>query len=191
MQAVSLKELAEIQVGYQSRAGIKDNPSGTHRLIQGKDFVSPKNLKTSGFIRFNPERRPALYTVRKGDVLFLARGREHFACLIEDELEKTLVSSSFYIIRVKDKNFSASYLAWWLNQFPAQSYFKSRAGGGMFSFVSKTVLSETIVEIPGVSTQQRIIDINRLREKEEMLTERLLQRRKQLVDAVCLRAIKK
>jgi len=189
MKDASLKTLMDIQMGYQAKAKIKEEARGTHRLIQSKDFDSFHRLRSGNLTTFFPERKPETYSVRKGDVLFQARGVVHFAYCIEDDLKDTLAAGSFYILRTKNENLLPQYLAWWLNQSKAQAYFQSQARGAGMSFISKSTLSRLQVQIPPLSVQKKVVKMVTLAKHEQFLLDRLSSLRSRLVKAVCIKAI--
>ena len=189
MTEVALRIIASIQVGYQAKARIKERARGTHRLIQGKDFDSFHRLRSENLTAFFPERKPEIYSVRKGDILFQARGVVHFAYCIEDDLKDTLAAGSFYILRTKNEDLLPQYLAWWLNQSKAQAWFQSQARGAGMSFISKSTLSCLQVRIPPISVQKKVVKIVTLARHEQFLLNRLASTRSRLVKAVCIKAI--
>ncbi len=189
MTEVVLKTIANIQVGYQAKTGIKESVQGTHRLIQSKDFDSFNRLQSGNLIAFSPERKPEPYSVHKGDILFQARGMVHFSYCIEEELENTLAAGSFYILRTKKKDMLPQYLAWWLNQSEAQAYFQAEARGAGISFISKETLSRLKVRIPPLSVQNKVVKIITLAGYERFLLDQLASARSRLVRAVCIKAI--
>lgn len=189
MTEVALETVASIQVGYQAKTMIKERARGTHRLIQSKDFDSFHRLRSENLTTFFPERKPETYSVRKGDVLFQARGVVHFAYCIEDDLKDTLAAGSFYILRTKNENLLPQYLAWWLNQSKAQAYFQSQARGAGMSFISKSTLSRLQVQIPPLSVQKKVVKMVTLAKHEQFLLDRLSSLRSRLVKAVCIKAI--
>jgi len=190
MSAVSLKSIAEILVGYQSRKRVMSAPSGTHRLIQGRDFVSAEHLSTEDLLSFTPERNPAPgETVKFEDILFQARGAVHYAHCVTQDLANTLVSGSFYIIRPDRARVCPRYLAWWLNQDPAQQRLKAQSQSTTIPFVSKSVFSRLDVRLPSLERQERIARIIDLRHREMELRRQIMERRQQLIARVCLAGI--
>lgn len=189
MTKAVLKTLASIQVGYQAKTRIKERARGTHRLIQSKNFDSFHRLRPENLTTFFPERKPETYSVRKGDVLFQARGVVHFACCVEDDLKDTLAAGSFYILRLRYENLLPQYLAWWLNQSKAQAYFQSQARGAGMSFIPKSTLSRLQVQIPPLSVQKKVVKIVTLAKHEQFLLDRFSELRSRLVKKVCIKAI--
>ncbi len=189
MIKANLKSITDIQVGYQAKARIKERSQGTHRLIQSKDFDALHCLQIKGLATFFPERNPEIYSVGKEDILFQARGVEHFAHCIEDDLKDTLAGGSFYILRMQSEGLLPRYLAWWLNQSKAQAWLQAQARGTGISFISKHTLSHLQVRIPPVSIQKKVVKIVTLARHEQFLLDRLAQARSRLVKAACLKAI--
>ncbi len=191
MIKADLKSIVDIQVGYQTKTRIRERIRGTHRLVQSKDFDFLHRLHPENLIAFFPERNPEIYSVRKEDVLFQARGIEHFAHYIEDDLKNTLAAGSFYILRMQSKDLLPQYLAWWLNQSKSQAWVRAQARGTGISFISKHTLSHLQVRIPPVSIQKKVAKIVTLARREQFLLDRLAQTRLRLVKAICLKAIQK
>lgn len=189
MVAVTLKTVVDMQIGYQARSRIRESVHGTHRLIQSKDFDSHHNLQADHLAVFIPERKPEIYAVRKGDILFQARGVSHFACCVEDDLIDTLASASFYILRTKNENLLPPYLAWWLNQPQAQAWLQSQAGGTGISFISKSTLSRLQIRIPALLVQKKVLKVVTLSRREQFLLDKLAVARSRLVSSVCINAI--
>jgi len=184
-----LRTIADIRVGYQAKTGIKENTQGTHRLIQSKNFDSFHHLQPKSLISFSPGRKHETYSVHKGDILFQARGMEHFSYYLKKDLKDTVAAGSFYIISIKNKNLLPEYLSWWINQPKTQSYFQSQSQGSLMSFITKRTLSRLEVQIPPLSVQKKVVKVIALAEHEQFLLDRLSSLRSRLVKAVCLKAI--
>ena len=184
-----LKTVTDIQVGYQAKAKIKERVRGTHRLIQSKDFDSLHHLRPENLTAFFPELKPEIYSVRKEDILFQARGVEHFAYCIENNLKDTLAAGSFYILHMQSEDLLAQYLAWWINQSKAQAWLQAHARGTGISFISKRTLSRLQVWIPPLSIQKKVVKIVALAKHERFLLDSLISTRSRLIKATCMKAI--
>jgi len=190
MSTVPLKSIAEILVGYQSRKRVMSAPAGSHRLIQGRDIVSAELLSIENLLSFTPDRNPALAeTVKFEDILFQARGAVHYAHCVTQDLANTLVSGSFYIIRPDRARVCPRYLAWWLNQDPAQQRLQSQSQSTTIPFVSKSVLSRLEVRLPSLETQEKIARIIDLRHREMDLRRQIMEKRLQIIARVCMASI--
>ena len=184
MKTLRLEEIAKIQAGYQSRTTIRKVENGTHLLIQGKD-IDDGCISKNGLVPFNPDVNPDLYHVNKDDILFQARGSIHGAVIAEKEIPNALASGSFYIIRPNSDLICPGYLAWWLNQPAAQSFFKSEGSTTVISFVPKSALLQIKIPLPSMEVQVKIEKIQQLLQKEQHLISRLTELRQLLANAIC------
>lgn len=186
-----LKDISQIQVGYQTKGRVQENIEGTHALIQGSDFDGCHALKAKTLLSFNPKRDPEPYLVKRGDVLFQARGLDNIAIYLEHSLQKTLAASTFYVVRIKDREVLPQYATWWLNQKTAQNYFKSQASGTRMSFISKKTLANMSIPIPPIRIQEKIIRASSLLAAERNLCAELAELRGKLVESICTQAVQK
>jgi hypothetical protein len=184
-----LNNITDIIVGYQPKTRIQEKPDGMFYLIQGKNFDECRNFEKDTLVAINSERDPEPYLVHKGDILFQARGFKHFAYYFKEGLPSAIVSASFYIVRVKTNVVIPEYLAWWLNQKPAQNYFSAHASNTAISFISKKTLSKLEIKLPSINTQNKICRIAKLQEQESKLKYELTEKRSQLINQLCLNAI--
>ncbi len=185
-----LHEAARIQAGYLSRSRVNGSPGGTHRLLQARDIDPEGGVRVNDAVRFQPERNPELYRVSRGDILMVARGQEHRAYLITDDLGDTLASSVFHIIRPREEVVLPGYLAWWLNQPDVQAEIKTGSRGTGIGYVSRQAVEHVRVVLPALGVQQRIAEVLRLWERKLALQTRLDERREQLIHSVCRQALR-
>lgn len=191
---LKLKDIAEIQIGYQHRE--KGNPAGDSsfgrcRIIQTKD-VDPEtfSLPQKSLYDVNPQANPDHYKVKKGDVLFLSRGPQVFAVPVLFDLENTIASYCFYIVKIDSRKILPEYLAWFINQPQTQAFLDLQMQGSHMKMVSKSAFCEIEVEIPSIPLQRKIVELEKLRCKEEELGMELIASRRQLVGQACMKAIK-
>ena len=185
VRSLPLSSVAEIQGGFHAPKGINPQTDGTHFIIQARDIDKGFRVKATTLSRFFPERRPDSYLVSQGDVLFLARGAPHFAVLIDTPIKNTLASGAFHVLRPKVGFILPAFLAWWLNQPPAQSFLKSCSSGTNLPFLAKKQLEELIISVPEISTQMAVIRINQLFDREENLSELITKKRAKLASLAC------
>ena len=187
---VALENIADIQLGYQARSKIQENLKGTYRLIQGKDFNEYNQLVVESLIHFFPERKSNNYLIKKGDILFQARGTNHYAYCVREILQNVLAAGSFYIICVRSEKILPEYLCWWLNQSPAQNYFQSRASATIISYISINAIALLKIPVPPLSIQEKVVGLIDLMNKEQAQTDRLVKLRRQLIQSICKKVIK-
>lgn len=186
---VRLGKIANIRMGYQSRGRIEEDFDGAFTIIRPQDFDDVGNSHKSEGMRFSPKTDPQKYLVDAGDILVQARGQNHFAYLLEDEIQNTVASNSFYIVRVQNQiNLMPSYLAWWLNRTAVQAYFQQMRGVSTIPFISKTVLENTKIQLPSLEIQRRINHLLQLWQREQELNEQLIEKKELLIQEVCRKA---
>jgi restriction endonuclease S subunit len=187
-----IKDIAEIQIGYQFRGRIETVPDGTHKVIQIRDFDEFHNLRVADLYKVTLKYDAERYMVNKGDILFLARGHRNYAIPIKDSLEDTIAASYFFILRLRNKNILPEYLAWFIKQAPAQAYLHNIARRGThMPMVPKSAFEDMPVNIPDIKTQKTIIELDNLLVKERSLLNQLQEKRTQFIKTVCLNAVKK
>jgi len=184
-----LQEIADIQIGYQFRGKLIPVINGNYRVIQLKDINDANGLDLSGLFEIYIEHDLERYQVTKGDVLFLSKGNHNYALPITEILENTIAVSYFFIIRIKTDIILPEYLAWYINQAPVQINIKKYARqGSRVSIVPKSVFNSILIEIPALKTQKMIVELDELQKHEKYLLEEIVDKRKVLINTVCLRA---
>jgi len=183
MKTYKLHNIAEIKVGYQARKRIELVVNGTHRLIQGKNFDRTHSILPNELASFSPIGNVEKYFVKTNDVIFQARGSEHFACCLTGIIgDNILAANSLYIIRVNGKEIIPEYLAWQINQPKAQAYFNANSGTTIISFVSKNVLGKLKIKIPEINVQKKICKIIDLWNEEKKLTNEIIEKKEKLIN---------
>ncbi len=185
----TLGKISEIQVGYQSREGIRVQADGSYFLLQARDLDRLHQIDWSNLTRFTPSGAITKSEIRQRDILFLARGQENFAYLISHDTRNVLASNSFYILRVRTEVVLPEFLLWWMNQTPAQEYIKLNRSGSSLPFLSVSALSRLEVPIPDIEMQRKIGELELLRKKETDLLDLYLTKKSALIKTVCLNAI--
>jgi hypothetical protein len=183
-----LINLAQIQSGYQARSKVLESPQGTHRLLQARD-IQDGALQWATALRFNPDLDPERYRLQADNILFIARGFENKAYRVIDPPPNLLASNLFYIIRVKSDLVHPGFLAWWLNQKPAQAYFAQFQVKMGFAYLSKKNLSNLKVPLPPRETQENIAEVQRLWEREKSLSNEIADLKKKIITSTCLSTI--
>jgi restriction endonuclease S subunit len=187
-----LKDLAQVQIGYQSRGRIEPDPQGRYQLIQIKDLDDQGCLRAESLYRITPEvLNPERYQVNQSDVLFLSRGNRNLATLVDVNLPNTIAAGYFFILKPKSARVLPQYLAWYINSAPAQQFIQSVARRGTYMpVVPKSMLEELPIDVPALCVQKTIIELDKLTKKEGSLLQKLEERRAELIRAFCLQAAK-
>lgn len=185
---MKIKDLAEIQIGYQHRDQILEDYDQSYRIIQIKDITEDRRLDCRNLYTVTPKGSPDRYLVENGDVLFLSRGQRLLATPILSDLCDTLAAYVFFIVRPRQEQVLTEYLAWFINQRPAQDFFVKSAVGTIHRLVNKTDFEELEVDLPPLETQAVIVQLENLRKQEEATMKKITDLRRKLVHGICLQA---
>jgi restriction endonuclease S subunit len=148
-------------------------------------------MRLDGVARFHPERKAELYQVSRGDVLVVARGQDHRAHHVVDDLSDTLASSSFYILRPRGGLVLPGYLAWWLNLPRVQAEIDAGSRATTIGYISRQTLERLTVPVPPIEVQHRIERVVALWRERRSLRSRIDEKRAQYTQAVCRQAVRR
>lgn len=186
----SLKEIADIQAGYPFREGITPVEEGSVRVIQIKDIGAFGELLNEDLVSVEASNLKRDFFVRTGDVLLTTRGASRRAAAIDDELDSTIFVAQIFAVRNLDEGILPEYLAWYLNQSPAQDHFDTFTSGATIQNVRKEVLAALPVDMPAIETQRLVLKIVELRRRESRLINEIENKRAALVNESLMRAIR-
>jgi len=184
----NLRKLARISSGYQTRKGVEECPNGTHYLLQIRDFNKERTVVDSkGMMRISPPTVDPEAHLRQGDVIFLAKGQRNFAWSFCPMPEGPVIAASYFFVARPHDGVSGEYLAWFLNQEPAQRYFARLATtGAHMPIIRREVMEDLEVPLPDLATQRKIIELADLAGKQQRLLADLAEKKKALATATCL-----
>jgi restriction endonuclease S subunit len=79
-----------------------------------------------------------------------------------------------------------AFLAWAINQAPAQKHFDNAACGSNLRMVPRSSLDTLDIDIPDLATQRIIVAINELSEREQALTVLKAEKRNRMISLMLL-----
>jgi restriction endonuclease S subunit len=133
------------------------------------------------------------HLLRQDDILFAAKGDKNFAALYKNNVQPSVASTSFLVIRLQEKfndNILPEFLVWLINQPVAQKFLKGKAIGTSIVSISKSVLEELELSIPDAKTQKAILKISELHKKEKKIMHRIEELKEKIIQQQILNAIK-
>src|SRR5690606_8816733 len=95
--------------------------------------------------------------------------------------KQVIPSNQLFVLKVKRNQALPGFLCWFLNQKASQDYIKGEIHGTNIPFISKESLSQLMVRLPSLETQQKIVELIECWEKEKELTEQLMQNRETML----------
>lgn len=183
-----LKDIATIRSGYLFRERIKPDASGQYRVIQVGDITPDAGFSNGSFVRVSLPDVKRSQILEKGDVLFVARGPRKQAIAITWPIENTIATSQFFVVRPEEKVLP-EFLAWYVNQRPAQRYIEEHSTGTSASLITLQSMKRLPVEAPPLETQARITKIHQLSLREKELMEAIQNKRRALIEMTLLKTI--
>jgi len=181
-----IKDITNIQTGLFAK------PAGIGELVylQSKHFDEYGQLHSVLHPDLVAEGISKKHLLKDGDVLFAAKGTKNFAAVFENHNEPSVASTSFFVIRPTDNKVLPQFLAWFLNNHTTQTLLKSQAIGTSIPSISKQVLENLEITIPSIETQQAILQITKLRNKEKSLKQKIEALREKQIQQQIINAIK-
>jgi restriction endonuclease S subunit len=183
-----LNDVATIRSGYLFRERIKPDASGKYRVVQVGDVTPDAGFLESSLLRVSLRDVKRSQILETGDVLFISRGPRKQAIALTWPIENTIATSQFLVLR-PDERVLPEFLAWYVNQRPAQRYINEHSTGTSASLINLEAMRGLPVEVPSVETQARITKIHRLSLREKELLESIKNKRYALIERTLLKMI--
>ena len=184
-----LKDIATIRSGHLFREKIEPEANGPMRVIQVSDITPDARLSLDPLTRISVRGLKQNRHLEPGDCLFISRGPRKQAIAIAQMLENTIATSQFFVLR-PDITILPEFLAWYINQRPAQRYIEEHSTGTSASLINLEALKMLPVEVPPSETQTRIVRIHQLSLREKELVEAIQTRRRAMVEMALLKMIR-
>jgi hypothetical protein len=181
-----LKHIAKIQTGVFAKPVAK----GDITYLQPKYFDELGKLTVNLEPDLNSVGISEKHILKQGDVIFAAKGSKNFAACIHLGDMVAVASTSFFVIRIFDKNILPEYLTWYLNHQSTMKYLKSFARGTSIASISKEVLNDLEITVPSLEKQQLIFKVDDLRSTERQIIMKLLSLKQALIQRQLLNSIK-
>ena len=187
-----LKEVADIRAGYPFRGKIKEIEDGEARVIQMRDADPEDGVRWSGLIATDLPGKKQPDWLKPGDLLFVARGYRHFALHLDEIPSPTVLSPHFFRLTVhEDAEVLPGFLAWQMNQEPAQHYFRKSAEGTQVLNIRRQVLEDLPIVVPSRQKQGIISRLNTTWRREQLVLKALADNRKRLLSALARQVLGK
>ena len=123
--------------------------------------------------------------LEKGDIIFSARGNKNFAVCLNETPEKAVCSPHFFQIHIKNKHkVLPSFLAWQINQAPAQKYLINSAEGTMIRSIRRGILESLPIVIPEIKKQKAIAELDFRVKREYTLLQEQINNSRTMMNAI-------
>lgn len=180
----SLRDTASVSAGYSFREVIDTLPRGDIAVIQlrnihdgGVDWAALDRVELPTY------RSSAL--LQPGDVIFTTRGTRYFALALFDIPGAAVCAPQFFILRIRDETrLHPGFLAWQLNQRPAQEYFEKQATGSRILNITRAAMEGVRIAIPPMRRQHQILAFDQAAQAERSRLTQLIENRNRQMTAI-------
>ncbi|KDU94683.1 hypothetical protein GLUCORHAEAF1_12490 [Komagataeibacter rhaeticus AF1] len=182
-QKMDLVAVASISAGHPFRGRIDPVAGVETAVVQMRD-TSSSGVDWTSCVRTEVTGRREPDWLRPGDILFPARGNVSQAVLIDESIGslQAVAAPHFFLLRVTRSDVLPAYLAWWLNQEPAQRYLEQNSQSStLVRNIARPVLEATPVVLLSLSRQEQIVGLASVMQREEYLLHRLRQTNQQIM----------
>ncbi len=183
-----LKDIATIRSGYLFRGKIEPDVGGRYQVIQIGDITPDARLVKGTLTRTSLPDVKQSQILEPGDVLFISRGPRKQAVAVVERIENAIATSQFFVLRSEEKVLP-EYLAWYINQRPAQRYIEEHSTGSAVTLINIEALKMLPIEAPPPETQHRIVEVHQLGRREKELIEAIQNKRRALIEKTLLKAV--
>ena len=173
---VKIKDIANVRSGVFT----KEQPEGEVYSLQVNSFDREANELILSSPSVEMSDKIGNHLLEDGDILLASKGAFNFSIVFKKAIGKAVASSSFLVLRIKDKAaLNPDYLCWILNREDSLFFFRANATGSSIPSISKSVVEDFQFDAPAMKIQKRIAAIVKLQKQEhKILTKLSLQRRK-------------
>lgn len=173
-----------VSAGFPFRGAIDALEPGEVAVIQMRN-VEGEGVDWPSLSRVSlPTKREPDF-LGEGDVIFTTRGRRNFALSLSEIPGLAVCSPHFFVLRVdKPDKLLPAFLAWQINQKPAQDYLQQAATGSHILNITRAAIESLPIAIPPVEVQRAILELAGAAQRERDLVKALIDNRQRQLDAV-------
>jgi len=187
---VRIDDCAEVRPGFSAKGSIGDEPGGTLQVITAQHITKgePYRYREEHKLLIVPPRSAAKYLVAPGDILFMSRGINNYAVLLQEVPPESIAPLTFFILRPKPHVVPA-FLAWTLNQETVKARLNELRTGAATPMIPRQEFGEIPIPLPPLEIQRQIARLADLQVRESLLLQKLENETERLNRVVGLRLL--
>lgn len=181
-----LGEITNISSGYPLRTSVSGLNSGDVSMIQLGDVNYDFGILWQHVHKVAlPSESHKIRWLKEGDILFAARNSNNFAFALKSVPLNTVCVPHFFVLTVKDTSvIEPDFLAWQINQIPAQTYLKKSSGVSLVPNINRRLLENIVITMPSIEKQTSLMNMHRTFLKEKQILQKLIYNREQQINAI-------
>lgn len=173
----TLGQISKISAGYPFRGKIDELPDGRVAVIQMRNVDPIAGIDWPNLSRVELPRANVNAFLIKGNIILSTRGGRNIAYCIEERHEQVVCSPHFFVIRAKRQVILPEFIAWQMNQKPAQDHFAAGATGSYILNLKREIVEQLPIVVPPLDEQQLIVELDTAAKAERALFTRLIENR--------------
>lgn len=184
LELTSIGEICRVSAGYPFRGAVDALSPGPVAVVQMRN-VDAETIDYDSLTRVSlpTTRRPDF--LQTGDVIFTTRGRRNSALALKDVPGLAVCSPHFFVLRViQPEALLPEFLAWQINQKPAQEYLQQAATGSHILNITRGAIESVPVAIPSLEVQRALVALAEQARRERELMHALISNRQCQLDAI-------
>ena len=186
-----LTDVCKIHTGFTVRHRLEPVQETGVKAIQLRDVMSGGVVNPANLKAFDLSNVPEQCYATGGDVVFRSRGARNTASVIDESWnDSAVVISPLVLLRPNREVITPRYLAWVINQEPAQRHFDKFALGTNLRMINRSSLDVLTIDVPDLDRQHTIVEIDALAEREQKLLTLNLRKKRKLISAILLDQIR-
>lgn len=185
-----LADLCAVRVGLSVRGRLETGSEGDTPVVLLRD-TSEGRVDLANLERANLGDVGERYRVGEGDILFRTRFEPNIAIHLAEFPGEAVVIAPLLAIRVSSPDLEPAYLAWYINQPPAQAAIARDAHGTNLRMIPRSALDGVEVPVPPLDAQRRIVAVAKLSERERTLATQIADKRCELTRFALLEQARK
>jgi len=174
---IKLSDISKIISGFSFRGAIPYDSSSNLHAVQVKDIDEYGQINYSTLSSISEDDIRSNAFLQHNDIVLSSRGTESSAikvALHTDKDQKTIATSSLYILRVTDNTIEPEYLLYYLKSFYGQRALKSIMTGATVQSIPKKELAPLLIHLPSKKQQALIIDtMQNITKQKKLLTKKI------------------
>jgi len=187
---MKLKDIAEITTGYSFRTKIQNDPKGNTYAIQMRDISDDRTNIIDEPNKVDGGKIHEKHLLKKGDVLFMAKGANNFAVCHDEKFNPAVAASAFFVLRLENDTILPKYICLYINSEIGQNYLQSNMAGTYIPNINKSTLQDMEINIPTIKDQEKLIKLFQTHLKEKELLGSILAKKEIMINEMIKRIIK-
>jgi restriction endonuclease S subunit len=157
---VHLKDIAEIHSGMLFPQFTPDNNSQYYALQYRDVREDGSFIQPDSYIKA-PAKPKDEQILKINDVVVKSKGQP-IAAYLNMIPDNTILSSHYFLLRGHAREVRQEFLAWYINQRPAQNYLQKNSQGTSVKTINKKVLEEMPIAVLPLEQQLKLIELHKL-----------------------------